>query len=155
MDDEFLALMQNDRFFGALCHLKRNDLSPVLLAMEPSASLVQASKYLDESSLKKLSKKAFAQKRTSLKDREDDSWLAKKVAAGHEYFGAAMTKIDNFGSWLEAEGKADEDRRKAFFNGLFQHVFSWTFSEFMKIEDSDKIWEWAEKTVLPYLHPRV
>lgn len=121
--------------------------------MEPSASLVQTSQYLDEPSLKMLAKIAYYQRHTSLEDedREDDSWLAEKIATGHEYFAAAMTKIDNFGSWLEAEGKADEDRRKEIFNGLFQHTFSWTFSEFMKIEESDKIWEWAESSVLPRL----
>mmetsp|Transcript_12065 Transcript_12065/g.17324 ORF Transcript_12065/g.17324 Transcript_12065/m.17324 type:complete len:572 (+) Transcript_12065:75-1790(+) len=153
MDDEFLVLIQNDRFFGALSYLKRNDLSPILLVTEPSASLVQASTNLEESSLKMLAKKAWLHKRVS-KDTEDDSWLAGAFATGHEYFGAVMTKIDNFVLWLEAEGKLDEDTRETFLNEYVQYYtssFSWYFDNFMKTEDFAKIWEWAEKYIVPRL----
>ena len=153
MNDSFLALVQGDRFFAALCYLERNDLSPILLVTEPSASLVEASKYLDETSLKTLAKKAWGQKTPSmfeLRDAEDDSWAAEAFSAGHEFFSAAMAKIDNYGTWLEAEGKLDEeDSRKAVLNDL---VKSWYLTDFMKEEDFDKSWEWHARSIVPRLH---
>eukprot|EP00986_Skeletonema_menzelii_P008535 scaffold3629_cov123-Skeletonema_menzelii.AAC.1 len=153
MDDSFLALVQSDRFLGALCYLQRNDLSPILLATEPSASLAEASKYLDEASLKTLANKAWNKKRSTslfaLRDSEDDTWAAEAFAAGHEFFSAAMAKIDSYGTWLEAEDKLDqEDSRKAVLNEM---VKSWYFTDFMKEEDFDKVWEWVAISIVPRL----
>ena len=152
MDDSFLTLVQSDRFLGALCYLQRNDLSPILLVTKPSASLVEASKYLDETSLKTLANKAWNKKNTSpfaLRDAEDDSWAAEAFAAGHEFFSAAMAKIDSYGAWLEAENKLDdEDSRTAVLNEM---VKSWHFADFMKEEDFDKIWERVARLIVPRL----
>ena len=146
LDDVFLRLVQGGYFFGALCYLRKNNLSPILMVTEPSASLVQASKYLDEKSLKQLAKKAWWKNTPPMyrtQELEDDSWPAKAFTAGHEYFGAAMTKVDNFGKWLEVQGKfgekVDEDARSVFLNDILQN--SWNFDfDFMKEEDCDKIW---------------
>lgn len=155
MDDVFLRLVQGGHSFGALCYLRDNDLSPVLLVTEPSASLAQASKHLDETVLKHLAKRAWWRERPSLystRDLEDDSWLAKAFTAGHEYFGAAMTKVDNFGKWLEVQGKfgekVDEDARASFLNDIVKS--SWSFDrEFVDEEDCDKIWERFKRYAAP------
>jgi len=140
LSSEFQALMQGDRFFGALSYLKGNDLSPMLLTTEPSASLGKSSKYLDDSGLKKMATKAWHQTNTSTyktRNAENDSWAAAAFAAGHRFFVAALTKFEKFGTWLE--GKVEEDKRAAFLNEILD--YSWYFNDFMKEDDFDKIWE--------------
>jgi len=140
MTEEFVGLIQGGRFIGALCYLQTNNLSPILLVTEPSASLAQASKYLDETSLKKMARIAWNQTNTSsralFQDREDDSWAAEAFAAGHKFFGEAMAKVDKFGAWLE--GKVDEDKRAGFLNNIVMSF--WYFDDF-KEEDFEKIWK--------------
>jgi hypothetical protein len=155
LDDVFLKLVQGGHSFGALCYLRKNNLSPILMVTEPSASLVQASKYLDETSLKQLAKKAWWKNTPAMyrtQELEDDSWPAKAFTAGHEYFGAAMTKVDNFGKWLDVQGKfgekVDEDARSVFLNEIVQN--SWNFErEFVNEEDCDKIWERYKRWAAP------
>ena len=84
-----------------------------------------------------------------IRDAEDDSWAAEAFAAGHEFFSAAMAKIDSYGAWLEAENKLDdEDSRTAVLNEM---VKSWHFADFMKEEDFDKIWERVARLIVPRL----
>jgi len=149
MTEDFVRLIQGGRFLGALCYLQTNNLSPILLVTEPSASLAQISKYLDETSLKKLAQRAWNKTKTNtssralFQDREDDSWAAEAFAAGHKFFGEAMAKVDKFGAWLE--GKVDEDKRAAFLNKLVMSY--WYFDDFMKEEDFGKIWKNTSRLV--------
>jgi len=149
MTEDFVRLIQGGRFLGALCYLQTNNLSPILLVTEPSASLAQISKYLDETSLKKLAQRAWNETETNtssralFQDREDDSWAAEAFAAGHKFFGEAMAKVDKFGAWLE--GKVDEDKRAAFLNKLVMSY--WYFDDFMKEEDFGKIWKNTSRLV--------
>ena len=145
---EVLALMQAGRFLGALCYLKNRDLSPMLLATEPSASLARSATYLDESSLNKIAKKAWDQSCPSdypawytIKDGKDDKWVAETFAAGHTFFGEALAKIQKFGHWL-SEGKVEDEDKRAAFQNEIPKVYTWGFaSDFMKEEDFGKILE--------------
>ena len=63
-----------------------------------------------------------------------------------------MTKVDNFGKWLEVQGKfgekVDEDARASFLNDIVKS--SWSFDrEFVDEEDCDKIWERFKRYAAP------
>ena len=131
LDSNFLEFMDKGRYLGALCHLiKDYDLSPVLLATEPSASCVrEKAQYLDETCIKNLVEKAW---KVACKDhhnigydygwfflnhKEDDSWIADAMDTGHKYLCSALTKFGEFALWLKGE-VADDVLRLAILNQL-------------------------------------
>ena len=116
LDSNFRGFMKEDCFFRALCYLKEYDLSPMILATEPSASLAKASNYLNESSLKRVAQRAWKKHFDFLKTEEsfDSAKNTRGFQETHNYFGQVLAKLDEYSTWLDAKreaAKSEEELR--------------------------------------------
>jgi len=116
LDSNFRDIMKENLFFKALCDLKEYDLSPMILATEPSASLVKASKYLNEYSLKRVAQRAWKKHFDFLKTDEsfDSTKNTRAFQETHNYFGKVLAKLDEYSTWLDAKreaAKSEEELR--------------------------------------------
>ena len=116
LDSNFRGFMKENRFFKALCYLKEYDLSPMILATEPSASLAKASNYLNESSLKRVAQRAWKKHFDFLKTEEsfDSAKNTRGFQETHNYFGQVLAKLDEYSTWLDAKreaAKSEEELR--------------------------------------------
>ena len=102
VDSEFADFVKSGHFFLALSILRDFDMSPTILATEPSASLAKSCNYLNEFNLKRFAQRAW-------KKHFEDPKVATRAQAfqeTHSYFGQVMAKLDEYSAWLEAKREA-------------------------------------------------
>ena len=138
---DFLKLIDKGRFFGALCYLMNNDLSPLLFVLEPSASLMQEkSSYLDETSLKNLAKKVWDHATTSARQggghADFDTWVAEATAKSHITLRNTLKKVESFKSWWE-ENKKNDANGITYLNRYLKE--QWRIRSFIVESDMKKI----------------
>ena len=161
LDSEFSDLMKDGQFFKALYALKNYDLSPVLLATEPSASLAQSAAYLGESSLKRLAQRSWRKHWEFLKKEAFDS--AKNTQAfeeSHNYVGGVLAKLDSYSTWLEEReaAKSEEElriwsaagKRKSMLNEILNGYSSRSFSYFMEQTDFELMYMYQTNAEFRY-----
>jgi hypothetical protein len=166
IDSEFSGLLKEGHFFKALSTLKAYDLSPILLATEPSASLAQSAAYLDASSLKRLAQRAWKKHWEFLK--KEAFVPAKNTQAfqeSHNYFGEVLTKLDGYSTWLEAKrasAKSEEelriwrtvDKRKSMIEDIANGYDLRTFSYFMEHDDFELMYKYQTDAQFRYAEMR-
>jgi hypothetical protein len=113
IDSELSGLLKEGHFFKALSALKDYDLSPILLATEPSAFLAQSATYLDVSSLKRLAQRVWKKHWEFLKQ---EAFIPTKntqaFQESHNYFEKVLTKLDGYSKWLEAKRASAESEEE-------------------------------------------
>jgi hypothetical protein len=135
LNSKFVDLLKDGQSFRALSSLERNDLSPILLATEPTASLANSSSHLNGDSLKSLASRVWRKHWDHLET--DSSFDSTKntlaFQASHNYFGQVLSKVDRYATWLAEEADAlDEDRRKSMVNEIISGYNSQTLDYFME-----------------------
>lgn len=138
LNSKFVDLLKDGQSFKALSSLERNDLSPILLATEPTASLASSSSHLNDDSLKNLARRVWRKHWDHLET--DSSFDSTKntlaFQASHGYFGQVLAKVDRYATWLGQEEDAlDEDRRKSMVNEVVSGYHSQTMDYFMEQND--------------------
>lgn len=140
LNSKFVDLLKDGQSFKAICSLERNDLSPLLLATEPTAS--RSSTHLSSNSRKSLARRVWRKHWDHLDT--DSSFDSTKntlaFQASHNYIGQIFAKLDRYATWLGQEEKiADEDRRKSMLNEIVNGYYSQTLDYFMEQKDFELV----------------
>ncbi|KAL7458347.1 hypothetical protein ACHAWC_010176 [Mediolabrus comicus] len=135
LNSKFVDLLKDGQSFKALSSLERNDLSPILLATEPTASLANSSSHLNGDSIKNLARRVWRKHWDHLET--DSSFDSTKntlaFQASHNYFGQVLAKVERYATFLREEADAlDEDRRKSMVNEVISGYNSQTLDYFME-----------------------
>lgn len=110
LDSQFVDLLKDGQSFKAMCSLGRNDLSPVLLATEPTASLASSSSHLGidfRTLARRVWRKHWDHLDTDSSFDSTKNTLA--FQASHNYIGQIIAKVDRYAKWLGHEDEVEEE----------------------------------------------
>lgn len=138
LNSQFVDLLKDGQYFKAICSLvERSDLSSVLLATEPTASLASSSSHLG-SDFSTLARRVWWKHWGHLET--DGSFDSTKntlaFQASHNYIGQIFDKVDRYAEWLGHEDKVDEEyRRKSMIRDIVCGYNWQTLDYFMEQKD--------------------